>query len=168
MCCINLNTTHGLSNTPIEHVYRGMLVRCYKEEDRFYKDYGGRGIYVCDRWLGKEGLGNFFKDMGERPEGYQIDRIDNDGPYSPENCRWATKKENARNKRSTKFVTFNGKTQSLPDWAEELNICYKALWSRVDRWGVERAFTEAVHTGQQRHREKRPAVSKSDSTSLLG
>ena len=153
---IEVHTTHGLSKTPIERTYRSMLIRCYKEEDKSFKDYGGRGIYVCDGWRGKDGLKNFAEDMGERPEGTQIDRIDNNGPYSPENCRWATNKENCRNKRSTKFITFNGKTQSLPDWAEELNIHYKALWSRVDRWGVERAFTEAIHTSQQRDRNEKP------------
>lgn len=132
---------HGLSKTYMESTRRNMLNRCYKKTTDFYKDYGGRGITVCDRWKGKDGLKNFAEDMGERPTSkHQIDRIDNNGPYSPENCRWATNKENCRNKRDTKFITFKGKTQSLADWADELNIKYETLSDRVIKWGVERAL----------------------------
>ena len=147
---IESHRIHGLSKTYIEHVYRGMLSRCLNEKDEFYKDYGGRGVTVCSRWSGTKGLQNFAEDMGERPDGYQIDRINNDGPYSPENCRWASLKTNARNKRNTVFITFNNKTLSLPEWAEELGMHYKALYSRVQRWGIERAFFEPVYTHQQR------------------
>jgi hypothetical protein len=136
---------HGLSKTYMESTRRNILDRCYKETTDFYKDYGGRGITVCDRWKGKDGLKNFAEDMGERPEGTQIDRIDNNGPYSPENCRWATNKENCRNKRDTKFITFNGKTQSLPDWADELGMSNKVLSERIIKWGEYRALAEPLH-----------------------
>jgi hypothetical protein len=123
-----------------------MKHRCYCEEGVSYKNYGGRGIKVCDRWLGPRGLENFIADMGERPEGAQIDRIDNDGDYCPENCRWATITENARHKRNTNYVTYNGETKNLLEWAEITGIPYKTLWARlfVQGWSEEDALTLSV------------------------
>jgi hypothetical protein len=138
--------THGLSNTLIDYVHRNMKNRCYREKDERYKDYGGRGIKVCDRWRGPEGLQNFIEDMGERPEGTQIDRVDNDGDYTPENCRWATVTENARHKRNTNYVTYKGETRNLSEWAEITGIPYKTLWARLfaQGWSVEDALTIGV------------------------
>lgn len=117
------NFSHGMTGTKIRGAYGGMLYRCYNETSNMYHNYGGRGIEVCDRWLGEGGFTNFMKDMGDPPSNkHQIDRIDNNGKYEPINCRWVTPKENCRNTRRNVYLTFRGKTQCISAWAEELDI----------------------------------------------
>lgn len=96
-----LHTRHGRSETPLYNIWTLMLKRCINPRDRFYASYGGRGIRVCARWRGPTGFENFLADMGERPAGMTLDRRDNDGHYEPGNCRWATRFEQAHNKRNT-------------------------------------------------------------------
>jgi hypothetical protein len=133
--------------TNIYRAYRGMLNRCYNQNQKSYKDYGGRGIYVCDRWLGKDGFKSFLSDMGERPEEGTLDRVDNNGPYSPENCKWATRSEQAGNKRNNRWITANGRTQTLAQWAKELgcnpsNILYRIKSGMSEEQAVTKPIAE--------------------------
>lgn len=137
-------TTHGLHGSEHYDRWRHMLDRCYNEESSSFKDYGGRGIKVCQRW---HDIKNFVADL---PDGYrkglEIDRIDNDGDYEPGNVRWSTRAENCDNRRSGRPITHNGKTQSCTKWAEETGIQRSIIQSRLDNfgWGIEEALTTPV------------------------
>lgn len=106
-------------------------------------NYGGRGIVVCARWLGPDGFANFYTDMGLRPDGHSLERRDNNGPYSPDNCYWATPLEQARNKRNNRLLTANGKAQIMAEWARDLGVNPAAILYRLRKgWPEERAVTE--------------------------
>lgn len=111
--------THGLTKHPLHRTWLMMRSRCSNPKDSSYKNYGGRGIRVCDRW---NDFANFLKDMGERPDGMTLDRKDVDGDYTPENCRWATTLEQNRNKTNTVFVEIDGVKESVPAASERLGI----------------------------------------------
>lgn len=132
--------THGMSNTPTYKTWVTMRKRCTNPHNSDYYLYGGRGIKVCERWSSFE---NFYLDMGERDEGMTIDRIDPNKDYSPDNCRWATNLEQARNKRNVRFVTFNDMTKSLHEFCEELKLNYYTVNTRLvqQKWTVERALS---------------------------
>jgi hypothetical protein len=117
-----------------------MISRCTNPKSAGYKNYGGRGIYVCEEWFDYE---VFITDMGEKPgPKYSLDRINNDGPYSKDNCRWATPKEQARNTRTNKWISFNGKTQLLSDWAAELGISHQVILDRLKKkWPIEKVLS---------------------------
>lgn len=104
---------HGMSCTPTWYSWSNMVARCTKTYNPAYPRYGGRGITVCERWLGKEGFQNFLADMGKKPDGLTIERVDNDQGYGPENCRWATRKEQALNTRNVKL------TDADVDWVRK-------------------------------------------------
>ncbi len=106
-----------------------MLDRCYRSEIESYPNYGGRGIAVCERWWIFE---NFLSDMSPRPEGKTLERVDNNGPYAPWNCRWATRLEQGQNKRNSRHLTANGKTQSLAAWARETGIHPAGILKRLE------------------------------------
>ena len=122
---IKRNTTHGKSRTKEYSSYLQMIKRCTDKNSEDYKDYGGRGIRVCDRWL--ESFENFFQDMGERPDKHSLDRIDVDGNYSPENCRWADSLTQARNKRNNRWVEYNGRIYTVAELSQLLQIPYTTL-----------------------------------------
>jgi len=151
------NITHGhrknCITSNIYTVWESMIKRCTNPKNKSYHNYGGRGIKVCKRWLKFE---NFLEDMGEVPEGYQIDRIDNNGNYCKSNCRWTTKKEQARNKRNNRLLICGGKTQCLAAWVEEYNINYDTLWYRIYKlgWPIEKALTTPVKKYRQNLKTK--------------
>ena len=102
--------------------WSSMKQRCYNPRSFAYHRYGGRGIKVCERWLGTDGYKNFLKDMGLKPFRKTLDRINNDGNYEPQNCRWATRAEQADNTSVAVRITHNGKTQSMGAWAREVGL----------------------------------------------
>lgn len=122
-------TQGGLGRTPTAEIWRSMLSRCNKPTDHSYPRYGGRGIKVCARWLDFQ---QFLADMGHRPDGMSIERKDNDGDYSPDNCLWATRSMQARNKRNT--LRWNGRP--LADIADESGKNYETLFYRLKKYGT--------------------------------
>lgn len=114
-----------------------MVSRCTCPSDTAYRSYGAKGINVCDEWLS---FGRFLADMGERPDGTSLDRVDNALGYSLENCRWATVVEQNRNRSTVRQLTVDGETQPLPVWAERAGLNPKVIHNRLARgWSVERA-----------------------------
>lgn len=122
---------HGKSYSREYDAYLQMKRRCYDPSVAKYKIYGARGITVCDSW--RESFSNFISDMGPRPTGYSIDRIDNNGPYSPENCRWATALEQGANTRQNRIITYAGRTLHLGEWARLCEVTTQTLWKRLAR-----------------------------------
>lgn len=118
-------TTHGRAGTPGYITWRNMRRRCLNPADPSFKHYGGRGIVVCDRW--KDSFAEFLADMGDPPAGMTIERVDNDGPYAPDNCRWATRKEQMRNYSRNRWVTINGETLLLDDWAKRTGLDHTTI-----------------------------------------
>jgi len=134
------NKTHGLTKTSTFKSWKSMLDRCNNPNLRCYQYYGKRGIKVCDRWLKFE---NFLEDMNQKPSSkHQIDRIDNNKGYYKENCKWSSPKQNCRNRSNNHNILFNGKTQCISAWAEELDIPSQILYRRInlDLWSIERAL----------------------------
>lgn len=138
------SSTHGQTNSYFYEILRGIRRRCYDEKIKSYSDYGKRGIIVCERWLEPNGQGllNFIMDMGERPSPqYSIERIDVNGNYEPENCKWATPKEQGNNKRNNNTITYKGETKTLTEWSEFFNIKRTTLSYRLKK-GMD--FEEAI------------------------
>lgn len=138
----HINLRHGRNGTPEYLVWDAMKQRCLNPDHAQWDDYGGRGITVCDRWRKFE---LFFADMGERPsKAYSLDRIDNNGPYSPENCRWATRGEQNSNKRGNRRITIGDRSEVLAVWLRELGIPQATFYNRVNRGMTdEQALTAA-------------------------
>lgn len=144
-------TTHNGVNRPEYCNWQAMHQRCADPNQKHYVNYGGRGIYVCARWSGPDGFQNFLADMGPRPSQKMkyIDRKDNDGPYSPENCRWSTNKEQCNNKRNCKLFTIEGVTKTMTEWAESRGLCRHFVKKRIKRgWSIEEALN--TPSGQAR------------------
>jgi hypothetical protein len=133
---------HGHSgknwHSPTYRSWHSMVNRCELPRSRAYPHYGARGIRVCERW---RDFANFLADMGVRPVGTSLDRINNDGHYEPGNCRWATPVEQARNTSKNRCVEFRGRRACIEEWAQTVGICGNALRYRIRKWGLERALT---------------------------
>lgn len=126
------------NRNPLYAIWRTMLARCYNEKNTGYHNYGKRGIKVCERW---NSLDNFTEDMGERPSRkHTIERIDNDGNYEPLNCKWATYREQANNKRGNYKITYKDITKTMSQWAREMNIKPDTLYHYLRRHSFEDAI----------------------------
>ena len=119
-----------LQRTKMRGAFNMTKQRCYNPTCADYKYYGGRGITICESWL--ENFDNFYNDMGLKPEGLTLERKDNDGPYSKENCVWGTRKEQTKNRRMTKLLTVDGVTHTLTEWSEITGIAYLTLKARIN------------------------------------
>lgn len=141
---VSFNTKHGQAKQGVKNreylIWAGMLNRCYVPSNTSYPSYGGRGITVCDRWRDFKA---FIEDMGEAPSSnHSIDRIDSNGNYSPDNCRWATRTEQARNTRTNRLLTYQGETLTMIEWAKRLGVSYHALFARLKNgWSTEEALS---------------------------
>lgn len=144
---IERSTKHNRCHTRLYNIYAGMKQRCYNENEAAYKNYGGRGIIIGDDWMGDDGFEHFYDWSMSR--GYSddltIDRIDVNGNYEPDNCRWATSPEQSRNKRTNILLTFNGETKILRDWCKITGIDYSVAKARYHKgWEVERVLFQPV------------------------
>ena len=135
---------HGLSNTRLHRIWHSMYCRCYYKSTNQYKNYGGKGIKVCEEWKHIEGFVNFYN--WAMANGYRddltLDRIDNEKNYSPQNCRWVTYKQQCRNRTNNVYYTFKGETKTSKEWCEIYNISQTTLNDRLKRnWTLEQALT---------------------------
>lgn len=132
------NTTHGKARTLIYKVWVSMKGRCLNLNDKDYKHYGGRGITICDRWMDFE---LFYKDMGDPPSRMTLERINTNGNYEPGNCKWATQREQANNKRNNVILSYRGTNLTISQWARRLGIRKDTLRYRIlHGWTIQRAF----------------------------
>lgn len=135
--------THGMTYSPTYKSWQRMRARCLYPSNNRYSKYGGRGIKVCDRWL--DSFANFLEDMGPRPPGASIDRIDNDGDYEPGNCRWSSMFTQQQNTSRTRLVEIDGKSKTISEWSLLSGIAYKTIFARLDNgWPAKLAVFEPL------------------------
>jgi hypothetical protein len=138
--------THGLYGTRTYGIWNQMIMRCHNPNSISFPYYGARGIRVCDRW--RQSVESFVADMGLAPANKSIDRIDNDGPYEPANCRWATQLEQHANRSDNRRLTHNGETLTIAEWSRRSGISPALLWHRVTTMGW--THSEAISTPARR------------------
>lgn len=148
--------SHGMTDSREWKTWKSMLDRCYLKSHKSHKDYGGRGILVCSRW---HRFSNFYSDMGDRPALMTIGRIENDKGYFPGNCQWETSKENANNRRSSAFVSFNGETKTIAQWSDSTGIAVATIANRIKLgWDVGMALTTELRPQKNSLRTSRRSV----------
>ena len=147
-------TTHGMSGTTTYLAWQRMISRCYCEKTTRYEEWGGRGIAVCERWM--TSFENFLADMGKRPPGLSLDRIDGNGNYEPGNCRWSTPTEQAWNRRSTRWITLCGNHLTLKEASARVGISDRIVHKRVRKLRI--SHTEAFYVVLGEHLETLNAV----------
>jgi hypothetical protein len=143
--------THGATGTPEFMAWGAMFQRCYNPKSKSYKDYGARGIKVCDRWTGS--FENFLADMGKRPSAeHSLDRYpNNDGNYEPTNCRWATDTVQSNNRRSSRTLTINGETKTYAEWERQTGLSPGMVFRRLKAgWPAEAAVSAELQQGSRR------------------
>jgi hypothetical protein len=141
------NTTHGHTkggkHSKTYESWAGIISRCKNKNKKAYKNYGARGITVCKRW---EVFENFYADMGDKPDGMTIERVDNDKGYDLGNCKWATRYDQANNTRRNRFIEHNGETKTISQWAREKNLYPQTLYNRINilKWPHGKAIDTPV------------------------
>lgn len=156
-----VNRRHGMDNSPTYRAWHAMKTRCTNPKTAYYENYGGRGITFCDKW--KKFIG-FLEDMGIRPEGTSLDRRDVNGNYEKDNCKWSTDIEQARNKRTTVYITFNGVKRCVAEWSEITGISGGVIRSRMlYGWPTEHLFDPP---GSQGKTSKFPKLQKNLNISI--
>lgn len=146
---------HGMSHTKLYYVWNNIKRRCYEKTNPAYKNYGGRGIKMCDSWK------NSFESFGEWAlnNGYSdsltIERVDVNGNYCPENCTWIPRNKQQNNRTSCLFYTYNGETKNLMEWCNYFNMPYMTVYTRLFRWNwdFERAISEPIHVEKSNRKE---------------
>lgn len=148
-CFNKTKIKHGLCGTKEYKCWGDMKARCGNPKNVMYEHYGGRGISVCERW---REFNNFFEDIGLAPsDKHQLERINVNGNYCPENCKWATVREQHRNTRRNKIIKWNGAEKPLCDWAEELGFNYPTMVNRlINGWSVEKTFSTEFRKNKKR------------------
>ena len=142
---------HGMARTLIYRAWSVMVQRATNPDHPSYDRYGGRGITLCERWKSFE---NFYADMGDRPPDMSLDRIDNNGPYSPENCRWATREQQQNNRRVNTRLTYNGRTLTVAEWGRVTGYGKGPIVQRMQSgWPVEAILTTPVAKRSPRQRQ---------------
>jgi len=139
---------HGMWRHSAHQIWIGMMKRCYEPSNNKFHRYGGRGIKVCERW---HDFPSFAADMGDRPDGTSIDRINNDGDYEPSNCRWASAKDQSRNTSTNRIIEIEGQAKPLVEWCEEYGMVYENVWARLNiGWTPLAALKTPVRTINRR------------------
>lgn len=149
-----VHRSHGQTGTPTHRSWLSMITRCTIRGTTGWRRYGGRGIRVCKRWLGRGGFERFIVDMGPRPIGHTLDRKRVNGNYTPKNCRWATNREQANNTSRNRRLTLDGETLTVTEWSRRTSIRRYTIIARIETgWDVRRALTQPVD-----HRKGRKAA----------